>query len=248
LALLVDFSCWTNNGNTGTCGLARLRQYGIDFNAIDYILITHNHVDHFDPPQIVALAQARTSATKLTLYGGVTVVQQMNDYLDSIAQPGLINVVHLEPYAQVVIGSYAVTPLAATHDLPKNEPYVYIIYFYGKQFLYGTDSGILAGTSLAKIYAEKLGLVIRERTFAFGSGVEHMETSKVESERADWISHGVIAESTPYVLTHIAYCGAGNCTIPAGTADPGDGTKIYVPEIHSPRNVGLPWLQLLLGD
>jgi hypothetical protein len=228
--LLVDLSCWTNDagGNKGTCGVARLQQYGIDMNAINYMLITHHHLDHFDPAQIVALAQARTSTTKLTLYGGVTVVSQMNSYLSSNGKTGLINVVHLEPYTSAAVGPYMVTPLIANHDTPDNEPYVYMIKYYGKQFMYGTDSGVLAGTSLSTIYSKIFDLVIRERTFASGSGVDHMDTSKVAAERADWIAHGVITASTPYYLTHIAYCGVGNCAIPSGTVDPGDGAKVYI--------------------
>jgi ribonuclease BN (tRNA processing enzyme) len=235
--LLVDFSCWTNNANsgTGTCGLARLYQYGIDLNAINLILITHHHQDHFDPAQIVALAQARTSATKLTLYGGIAVVNGMNSYLSGVGKTGLINVVHLGSYVQAAVGPYAVTPLIANHDTPGNEPYVYMIQYNGKQFFYGTDSGIINGTSLAMIYATKFDLVIRERTFSASSAsadAAHMDTNKVAVERADWITHGVIAAATPYALTHIAFCKVGNCLIPAGAVDPGDGA--YFPENYSP--------------
>ncbi|MFZ2456667.1 MAG: MBL fold metallo-hydrolase [Candidatus Altiarchaeia archaeon] len=234
--LLVDLSCWTNDagGNKGTCGVARLNKYGVDKNAINYVLITHHHLDHFDTAQIVALAQARTSATKMTLYGGVTVVSQVNSYLASDGKTGLLNVVHLEPYVPAAVGPYTVTPLIANHDTPGNEPYVYMIKYYGKQFLYGTDSGVLAGTTLSIIYATKFDQVIRERTFASDTGVAHMDKNKVAAERADWIAHGVITASTPYALTHIAYCRRGSCSIPSGTTDVGDGAKLYVNVSYSP--------------
>ena len=224
--LLVDLSCWTSNGNKGTCGVARLQQYGVDLNAITNILITHHHLDHFDTAQMVALAEARNSTTKLTLYGGITVVNQMKSYLNTVGKAGILNVVHLIPFEQAFVGSYAVTPLIANHDTADNEPYVYMIQYGGKQFLYGTDSGTLVGASLAKIYAAKFDLVIRERTFDSNSGVEHMDKDKVAAERADWVAHGVIGTGTPYYLTHIAYCAKGSCSIPDGTTDPGDGAEI----------------------
>jgi phosphoribosyl 1,2-cyclic phosphodiesterase len=229
--LLIDFSCWTDNGSMfkGACGVARMWQFGIDMNAINYILITHHHQDHFDPEQIVALALARTSTTPMTLYGGVTVTKMMNDYLDSIVGRSLIKVVHLRPYSRVAIGPYTVTPLIATHDLPENEPYIYVIQYCGKQFLYGTDSGVLTGQSLMNIYATKFDLIIRERTFeSKNNSSGHMDRDKVASERADWIKHGVITASTPYALTHIHNCSVGNCSIPIGTTDLGDRAKINI--------------------
>jgi phosphoribosyl 1,2-cyclic phosphodiesterase len=238
--LLIDFSCWTDNESMikGACGVARMWQFGIDMNAINYILITHQHQDHFDPEQLVALALARTSTTPMTLYGGVAVTKMMNDYLDSIAGRNLINVVHLNPYTRVAIGPYMVTSLVANHDLPENEPYIYMIQYCGKLFLYGTDSGVLKEKSLASIYATKFDLVIRERTFEHdNNSSKHMDLDNVTTERADWIKHRVITASTPYVLTHIYNCSVGNCSIPIGTTDLGDRAKLNVSVNYCPPKV-----------
>jgi phosphoribosyl 1,2-cyclic phosphodiesterase len=236
--LLIDFSCWNDNESMtkNVCGVARMWQFGVDMNAINYILITHHHQDHFDPEQLVALALARTSKIPMTLYGGVAVTKMMNDYLDSISGRSLINVMRLKPYTRLAIGPYTVTPLIANHDLPENEPYVYMIQYCGKQFLYGTDSGVLMEQSLRNIYATKFDLVIRERTFESNSSRNHMDLDNVTTERADWIKHRVITASTPYALTHINNCSVGNCSIPIGTTDPGDGAKLSVSV-----NYCIPW-------
>jgi len=55
-----------------------------------------------------------------------------------------------------------------------------------------------------------------------------MSTPTLATERADWIKHGVITSSTPYYLTHIAYCRVGTCSVPAGTVDLGDGGKFHL--------------------
>jgi len=233
--MVIDFSCWSNlSSNRGTCGVARLNQYGVDKNQINYVLITHHHLDHFDPAEIAKLAQSRTSSQKLTVYGGITVTRQMNDYLTANGKQGLVNVVHFESFSPTQIGPYLVTPLPANHDYPVNEPYVYIIKYGGKQFLYGTDSGTIAGDSLSHIYSQKLDLVIRERGLTSGADYSHMDKAKIAAERADWISHGVIAEETTYALTHLAYCAKGVCPIPSGTLDLGDGAVLTLP-VCSPK-------------
>jgi len=225
--MIIDFSCWSNApSNRGTCGVARLNQYGVDKNQINYILITHHHLDHFDPAEIVKFAQSRTSSQKLTVYGGITVTRQMSDYLVANDKQGLVNVVHLESFSPTQIGPYLVTALPANHDYPVNEPYVYIIKYGNKQFLYGTDSGTIIGDSLSHIYSQKFDLVIRERGLTSGADYSHMDKAKVAAERADWISHGVITEETTYALTHLAYCAKGVCPIPSGTVDLGDGAMI----------------------
>jgi hypothetical protein len=229
---VIDFSCWTElAGNKGTCGVARLNQYGINKNSINYLLITHHHEDHCDPSQIVALAESRTSPTKLTVYGGVEVVDRVNTYLGSVGKTGLVNVIHLSPYVQTAMGPYTVTPLIAYHDYPENEPYVYVIGYKGKNFIYAQDSGTLEGASLSYIYGTKLDLVVRERGFDVypaGSDKKHMDAAAVAAERADWISHSVIKENTTYLLTHLAYCALGSCLVPSRTRDLGDGSRFYM--------------------
>lgn len=229
--LLIDFSCWTDsqNGNAGTCGLARLRQYNVNIDQITTILITHPHQDHFDPDQIVKLAQARTSSTKLTLYSGSETVRIMNAYLQTHNLTNLMNVVHLVRGQKLTIGNYEVQATKATHDADAYETYVYAITYGNKKFLYATDSYLFGTEANAILSTLKLDLVIRDATFAndcsnTGSS-QHLNFCLNQTERNDWIQKGIITSSTPYYLTHLYKC-FGRCTSLAGITIALDGDQI----------------------
>ncbi|NMA83585.1 MAG: hypothetical protein GX962_06955 [Epulopiscium sp.] len=146
-------------------------QHGINFAAIHHILITHSHMDHFFPVEIIHRHEhfAHEVTGKLNIYGNRSVEKALKDAMsikrfDEFPIDNVLTFHYIEPYREFNIGKYRITPVLANHD--KNEDcYIYIIKKDDKTMLYGHDTGILLSEdSWNCILKEKYHLVTLDCT------------------------------------------------------------------------------------
>ena len=126
-------------------------QNGIKGDAIEYLLITHAHADHFYPEDLF-IRHGCYAHDMLIPSIKVFCPKTVYESFDNI--PENVEITVLEPYKPVSIGAYRITPLPARHMLG-SEAFIYIIqeektllyahdtgYFYEDVFDYIKDRGI----------------------------------------------------------------------------------------------------------
>lgn len=145
-------------------GREGLRTAGIAPSAVNYLLITHSHGDHFKPEAIVELA--REKASPLMLVGNVKVTGAMQTHLETLpaATRPAIACRTVKPFEEFALGSWRGKALAANH-IPNEDALFYVLRTKDKSLLYATDTGWFPVATFAALQTEKLDLAIVEGTF-----------------------------------------------------------------------------------
>lgn len=119
-------------------------QQPYDLAAIEHLLITHSHADHFYPEDLAMRMTGYSNGleSKLTVYGNERVHQFFDRALDL---EGFRDEEHLafeevEPFVPITIKGYTIIPLLADHD-PREKCFIYQISDGDKQLLYAHDTG-----------------------------------------------------------------------------------------------------------
>lgn len=153
--VLIDYSVTGREG---------LRAAGIAPSAIDYLLITHSHGDHFNPAAIAELTREKSSP--LTLVGHATVVAGMQKHLKALsdAERPVVTCRTVKPFEEFALGPWRGKALAANHT-PNEEALLYVLRGKQKSLLYATDTGWFPVGTFAALAKESLDLAIVEGTF-----------------------------------------------------------------------------------
>lgn len=133
----------------GASSLVALKRLGIDRNAVDTILITHFHGDHFGGlPFLMLDAQFFSKRTRpLTIAGPAGIADRLARAMEtafpgsSRTTPGFsLTVTPLEPGRTVSIGSLAVTPYPVNHGNDGGPFFAYRIAAEGRVVAYTGDT------------------------------------------------------------------------------------------------------------
>ncbi len=145
-------------------GREGLEAAGIAPSAIECVLITHSHGDHFQPAAIVDLAREKAAA--LTVVGNSAVVTRMQEHLEglSTAERPAMTLRTVKPFEEFDVGRWRAKALAANH-MPNEEALLYVLRNADKSLLYATDTGWFPVGTFAALRGEKLDLAIVEATF-----------------------------------------------------------------------------------
>ena len=125
---------------------------GIDAGAIKYLLITHRHIDHFFPQDLLRRVRPYIFEIKepvlnmvcsATIANGIDVTNKN------------VNITPIKAFETISVGNYEITALPARHA-PGTEAFIYIIkgdktllyahdtgYFYDSVFSYIEENGIV---------------------------------------------------------------------------------------------------------
>lgn len=146
--LLIDFPADTYH---------HVLKEGLDLTKIRHIIITHDHEDHFYPPDLhmtsppFAHGINNQKILPIDIYGN----ENVNSYAGEFENvKDVINFHEIRAFEKIDIGVYVITPLKAEHDLSQN-CFIYIIEEMkddikfpredfinnGKKILYGNDTG-----------------------------------------------------------------------------------------------------------
>lgn len=123
-------------------------QYSLQLGQIQHLLITHSHMDHFFPVELIHRHEHFGHHAKgmLHVYGNEAVEQAFYDavLIDRFKVHPLdeaVKFVRLEPFADFMADGYHIIPVPADHD-KRETCYIYIIEKDEKCLLYGHDTGM----------------------------------------------------------------------------------------------------------
>ena len=143
-------------------GRAGLKATGIEPTAVDYLLITHSHGDHCDPPSIAGLSQEKKG--RLVVLGDADALKKIRVHLESLdAKPDVV-LQELKPYQEFAADEWKCKALPANH-LAKEQALLYVLRRGGKSLFYATDTAWFPMGTFDALKSEKLDCAIVEATF-----------------------------------------------------------------------------------
>ena len=196
--LLIDFPADT---------YTHLLQNGIRGDAIEYLIFTHAHEDHFYPDDLFLRFSPYAHdmlASKLKVFCPKTVYESFEKL------PENVEITKLEAYKPTEIGTYKVTPLPARHMLG-SEAFIYIIQD-DKTLLYAHDTGyfydeVFDYIERQKIVFDMVSLDCTNVDIPISDDGSHMGFSNIERVLQRLNSIGAIRESTVKYVNHFSHNG-----------------------------------------
>lgn len=186
----------------------------IDARRIEYVLVTHNHYDHFMLENLlsrpkdgrpISLFISRGSGQTIPTKIEIVRNKPVRDDVTSVCCP---NVFFIEPLVPFSCGEYTVVPLPANHD-PKVESLNFIISAKGKNILWLHDTGLMLSETAE--YLERTSLLFdfisMDCTIAQGKYITdgHMDLLRCVQTVESLRQFGCVNDSTLIYLSHIGH-------------------------------------------
>lgn len=188
--------------------------YGADYSSLEYLLVTHSHMDHFYAHDFILRGYKYASliGRKLRIYGNEEVKKVFcectaREMRGDVAENIEVKVVRA--FQQLVIGDYRVLTLPANHGTAE-EALLYYVERQGKGYLHLCDTGALSDKSV-EFLAEnsaKADLVTFDCTFLDAvprAGTRHMCIEDNMEIKRRLMQAGVADGNTGYVITHFSH-------------------------------------------
>lgn len=188
-------------------------QYGVDLSAIETLLVTHSHMDHFYAHDFVLRGYKYATNLKsptLSIFGSKEVKAVFDECTRREMREEVLETLPftvLKPYEWVKVGNAEVLPLVANHSKAE-ECFVYLIKKDGKSILYLNDTGVLDDSVYPHLKGAKADLVSFDCTFveeARGKEARHMGIGDNMTVKKKLIEVGAVRKDTKYVITHFSH-------------------------------------------
>ncbi|MBR4799738.1 MAG: hypothetical protein IK047_05700, partial [Clostridia bacterium] len=189
---------------------------GLDLSAAKYCFVTHSHIDHFVPIDLLFRYESYyahgMTEPRFDIYGNEAVMQRYNYFVREINEEWRDQPIEahlIKAFEPVTAGDYEVTPLKAYHALGENA-FVYVIKQGGKTLLYLHDTGILPEESLKYLCETHVvaDLISYDCTYVALPGEGgHMGLDTAQLMRNTLAQAGVSAKHTVSVINHFSHNG-----------------------------------------
>ncbi len=152
--------------------------YGLNMGKIQHLLITHSHMDHFFPVELIHRHEhfGHNAEGMLHVYGNEAVEKAFYDavLIERFKVHPLddaVKFIRLEPFADFMADGYHIIPVPADHD-KRETCFIYIVEKDGKSILYGHDTGLnLSKEAQDCVFSRKYDLISLDATM----GKNHSE-------------------------------------------------------------------------
>lgn len=194
---------------------AHALHYSLNLGQIQHLLITHSHMDHFFPVELIHRHEHFGHKAKgmLYVYGNEAVEKAFYDavLIDRFKVHPLdehIKFIRLQPFEEFDAEGYHIIPVAADHD-KRETCLIYIIEKEGKYLLYGHDTGMnLSQEAWNCIYRHHYHLISmdatmgKQKTAGYHMGLaDDVEFARLLEEK------GCIDQHTIKVINHFSHNG-----------------------------------------
>lgn len=201
--LLIDFPADT---------AAHCLRHGVNLGQLQNVLITHSHIDHFEPSLLSmrgGIFAHKMKYDDIYFYGPEDLKQVCNTRAIADDFRKHIHFVPLEDRKTFNAGNYQVTALKALHA-PELGSLNYIIEQHGKTVLYLLDSGYPTRETLAYLQKRKqiFDAVIMDGTMGTalpGTYIYHMGYQENKILKQELEQLGIADKRTRFIVTHITH-------------------------------------------
>lgn len=190
-------------------------KYSLKLGQIQHLLITHSHMDHFFPVELIHRHEhfGHNAKGMLHVYGNEAVEKAFYDavLIDRFKVHPLddsVKFIRLKPFEDFTADGYHIIPLPADHD-KRETCLIYIIEKDGKCLLYGHDTGLnLSREAWDCIFDHKYDLISMDATMGkkkidgYHMGLpDDIEFARILEEKGSIDSH------TVRVINHFSHNG-----------------------------------------
>ena len=188
-------------------------KYNMDLSAIEHILITHSHDDHFYPLDMLMKTEPYAyngKVGKMYVYGNSVVSAMLEKSMEASGTENVydyINPVTVKEFEPFKAGEYVVTALTANH-MTTEEAFIYIIEKDGKRMLYAHDTGVFPKTTLEYIHKLHFDFVSLDCTLgirSFDHG--HMGLPNNIFIKRRMMEAGCVNDRTIFAINHFSHNG-----------------------------------------
>ena len=182
-------------------------KYALDVAKLKAVLVTHTHQDHFSPQYLSYNCPSfAENAVPLKLFMSPYAAEQLKGMkYEKYDFFNYIEIVEAQPYERYSLGSYAITPLEASHNVPQS--LLYLIEHEGKTMLYGTDTGAILPRAQEFLSGKKLDIVCLDATAGrnHGKPQRHLGFSDIIEIKEKFIQTGCCDGATLFFATHFTH-------------------------------------------
>lgn len=186
----------------------QMLQNGLDYSALDHILITHTHADHYCVKELSnrkhPYSQKKKTENPLTVYGNEAGYEMIKNALEE----GVLEYKIVKPYEAFSIRDYAVTPLKAVHAFDQTALF-YLIERNREALLYAHDTDEFTDEHLEFLKGKRLSMVSLDCTNGIleGDYIGHMGISDNLRMREKLYKIGAADEKTVFIANHFSHNG-----------------------------------------
>lgn len=195
----------------------QVRDFQIDLTRIRRLIVTHSHMDHLNPVELmwrkpgfsVVSDTIRVFGNQWVLNSIVNVLIRESEITDfSVLK---LDFQRLEAGRMVRDDDLEILPIPADHA-PRENPFIYVLSRGGKRLLVGNDTGFLAEESWELFKGISLDAAILDCTGAIHPRHRHGERGHMGAEgllkfRERLIRLGAVSEDTPVICNHFSHNG-----------------------------------------
>jgi len=190
-------------------------KYSLQLGQIRHLLVTHSHMDHFFPVELIHRHEhfGHYAEGILQIYGSEAAEKAFYDavLIDRFKVHPLddaVRFVRLEPFADFMADGYHIIPVPADHD-KRETCLIYVIEKDGKSLLYGHDTGMnLSQEAWDCILGRTYDLISLDATMGKHHAKEyHMGLPDVLTVVRRMEEQGCIRPDTVKVINHFSHNG-----------------------------------------
>ena len=177
-------------------------------NEIDYLIVTHAHMDHFYPEELLHIAPPYSMSPvpqKLRVFGNETVCDKLKT-LGCERISNYLQVHQITNFQEISIGDFVIKALPANHD-QSQECHLYIIRKEGKNLLYAHDTGYFKEETWDALKGEHFDCVVLDCTCCNGPSYfqNHMGFEDNLKIQKRMLAHQIANPNTIFVSTHFVH-------------------------------------------
>lgn len=180
----------------------------IDLGAVEHLLFTHTHYDHFQPSDLYNRMDGYAHGINhpLHIYGNDAAINQTVTSLGPYTE-GSFAFHLLRPFVTITLGDTQVTPLLANHD-PMETCLLFYIEKGGRKLFYGNDTGWLHGDTWKWLQGKEIDMAILDCTHSFTNNnrnPNHMGIETVLEVQRVLREDGALGSNSVVYVTHFTH-------------------------------------------
>ncbi|CAG7610921.1 hypothetical protein PAESOLCIP111_01307 [Paenibacillus solanacearum] len=185
---------------------------GISLIEVQYLLMTHSHLDHFDATNLRMRAKPfriETELPEMTMVAGPSVLTKWELSGGRDQEAGIKRVPFL-PGNQLQLPPYSIQSIAATHNSAIGDAMNYMISDGEVSILYASDTGMYADSVWDDFKGRRFDAVVMEATLGGRpSGREHLNFADHQLMLDKLRKLGAVTDRTVTIATHFSHQSIG---------------------------------------
>ena len=182
----------------------------VSLAALQYLLFTHSHDDHFAIRELQYLSPNFAPARRhpLNVYAGNELIRRMIPEMSSFFEAAPVRFHSIASFEELVIGHLTIVPVPSRHKADET-CFNFVFRDGASSFLYATDTGWYREATWRYLEGAGLDVVVLECGKGIGDSVYdgHLSFEDCVKFRVEMLRSGALREGGRIYLTHICPSG-----------------------------------------